>query len=382
MSKRILYISHDNQLHGATRALIEIAEESKMNGDYPIVLFPTVGKADGLLNQSKIPSKVIFYPKFIEYGRESTILEHLRKTISLFYRLPRLILKIKKLEVDVIYINSVVNYGILMIGFFIKKPIVFHIREFGYEDHRVNYDFKGVLFNLLKKQVDLFLTNSSAVQGYYREKFNIESTLVYDGVVAKVDFDSRISAREALKVSKTRSTFYLGIVGNIIAGKGQVEVVKAVHKLLEQSYDCILYLIGDGDKRELEEYIHVNHLSENIIITGFCDQVDAYYKQLDVLIANSNMEAFGRVIIEASSFGIPVLARRTGASPEIIIEGETGYLHDGTIEDLIVKIKYVLDHPIESHQIGLKGWLRCKEVFNLDRSIAEIDAQFNRVVLK
>ena len=52
------------------------------------------------------------------------------------------------------------------------------------------------------------------------------------------------------------------------------------------------------------------------------------YLSADVLVVNSQCEAFGRVIIEAMSFEIPVIATKCGGPKEILVHGRTGFLYD------------------------------------------------------
>ncbi|QEK50333.1 glycosyltransferase [Pedobacter aquae] len=185
---KILFLSHDSHLHGATRSMLDLAEEFSNKGHEAKVILPTGGLAENYLKNKHIPFKKVFYPLFIQYGKEDKLKTQFKKLYSAFRHLPILVSYIKEYNPDIIYINTSVNYWLLILSFFYKKPIILHLREFGKEDHAVFKNFKGLMFNLLKKRATLYLSNSRAIQQYYQEKYQIKSYLLYNGVFKRETF--------------------------------------------------------------------------------------------------------------------------------------------------------------------------------------------------
>ena len=68
--------------------------------------------------------------------------------------------------------------------------------------------------------------------------------------------------------------------------------------------------------------------NDRIKIVPFVQDVAPFYANADIALVCSRAEAFGRVTIEAMKYGLPVIAANTGASPEIIKDGETGLLYE------------------------------------------------------
>ena len=120
-------------------------------------------------------------------------------------------------------------------------------------------------------------------------------------------------------------TFRIGMIGRIAPQKGQAEFVRAARGLR----GCRFAICGAplfGDASYLEE---VRALAEGLPIEFLDWQPDAgaVLSQLDLLVAPSTVpEAAPRVILEAFSAGVPVLASATGGIPELIEHNRTGFL--------------------------------------------------------
>src|SRR5262249_16875750 len=62
---------------------------------------------------------------------------------------------------------------------------------------------------------------------------------------------------------------------------------------------------------------------------GWRQDIAAVFEQLDLLVVPSKQEGMGRVVIEAFSAGLPVVASAAGGIPEVVKDGETGFLVRG-----------------------------------------------------
>ena len=65
-------------------------------------------------------------------------------------------------------------------------------------------------------------------------------------------------------------------------------------------------------------------LVNSVRFLGFKDDIETYINELDILVLPSENEPFGRILIEAMSLGVPVIAADSGAVTEIIVHNETG----------------------------------------------------------
>lgn len=135
---------------------------------------------------------------------------------------------------------------------------------------------------------------------------------------------------------------YIVYVGRLSQEKGIMTLLISIRKLRSQIRLCI---IGDGpQKRELEEYAKKYNL--NVLFLGYLSrtEVDRRIHNARVLILPSECyESFGRVIVEAYSHSIPVVASRIGGIPEIVDDKSSGILFTpGDPFDLAEKLDWIL----------------------------------------
>lgn len=132
---------------------------------------------------------------------------------------------------------------------------------------------------------------------------------------------------------------------------GQLSLHKGIELLLERFSKMDLkgvklYVFGKGITKEYENYLISKYKADNIFFMGFKKQEEIYVS-VDILIIPSLWnEPFGRVIPEAYSYGIPVIASKRGGIPGIVKENETGFIFDPEKKgDLEEKIKKFIDNP-------------------------------------
>jgi glycosyltransferase involved in cell wall biosynthesis len=86
-------------------------------------------------------------------------------------------------------------------------------------------------------------------------------------------------------------------------------------------------LIGDGEERAaLEARAAALGVGARLSITGAVTDVGGVLAAADVLAAPSRNEGMGRVLVEAMAIGLPVVGTTVGGIPDVIIDGECGYL--------------------------------------------------------
>jgi len=124
-------------------------------------------------------------------------------------------------------------------------------------------------------------------------------------------------------------------IARLTAKKGLPTVFKALARLQQQGIAFEYTLIGDGDDRDKTlDLIQTLGLSERTRWLGTLphDVVREHYRQSDIfalgceVAANGDRDGIPNVLVESLAMGVPVVATRVSAIPEIIAHGETGLL--------------------------------------------------------
>jgi len=121
--------------------------------------------------------------------------------------------------------------------------------------------------------------------------------------------------------------------------KGHDVVIRALPELLRRFPDLHYDIVGDGDARPgLETLAQQMGAAEAVRFHGLVSEADLrqHYAQASLFIMPSRAEGFGFVFLEAMAHGLPTIGGNMDATPEVIVDGETGLLVDPTSVDAVV----------------------------------------------
>ncbi len=140
-------------------------------------------------------------------------------------------------------------------------------------------------------------------------------------------------------------------IGRLTAQKGQLLLLDAFAKLVEDRFDAELVFAGDGEMREvLEGRIADRGLGDRVRITGWIGEAEVR-KQLGdsaVLLLPSFAEGLPVVIMEAMAMGRPVISTYIAGIPELVRAGENGWLVPaGDMESLVDTMREACSIPAE-----------------------------------
>ncbi len=231
------------------------------------------------------------------------------------------------------------------------------------------------------------IVNSLATQRTMCERtpwFGPERTaLVYNGIDT-TEFDVLLPRRDELRrglrerIGAPPDAPVVTLVGELSERKGQHRLLAAAPRVLEMHPETRFLLVGEGERREaIEREIDERRLRERVVLTGFRDDVPEILVASDVFALPSRVEGFGYVLVEAMAAGLPVVAARASSIPEIVVDGETGHLHDvDDVEALARAIGGLLEAPEAAVAMGQAGRRRVRESFTLDRMLDEVERVF------
>ena len=139
----------------------------------------------------------------------------------------------------------------------------------------------------------------------------------------------------------------IGYVARLVELKGHKTLFDAVKELKDTSdIKCKCLVIGDGEyKEELEKYVAENGLQNDVIFTGFIENVEEILNIVDVQVNCSYLsETTNLALLEGMSLGIPGVATNIGGTPDMIQDEINGFvvpIQDGS--SMAKKLKLVLE---------------------------------------
>ena len=170
----------------------------------------------------------------------------------------------------------------------------------------------------------------------------------------------------------------LGTVGRFSAQKNPLEWVKVAGMVSQAIPDCWFLMVGDGPLRpQVEELLHNLGLKGKTILTGIRRDVPELMAAMDAFLITSRWEGLPRVIPQAMSMGLPVIATSVDGSQEAIKNEVNGFLcPSGDLNSLSERCLEVLSNAELRSQFSLTGRETAKGNFDLSQMIAQIDSLY------
>ncbi len=115
-------------------------------------------------------------------------------------------------------------------------------------------------------------------------------------------------------------------VGALVRQKSVDSLIEAFKDIKEGFPDAGLVIVGDGPERKGLEALVSRLGVPDVEFKGYADDLDSMFTSRSVFVLPSSKEGFGLAILEAMARGVPVVASKAGGIPEIIHDGQNGYL--------------------------------------------------------
>jgi len=132
----------------------------------------------------------------------------------------------------------------------------------------------------------------------------------------------------------------VGYIGRLEKGKGVMNFVKAIPLILKKQDDLEFFLGGYGPLYNvIKNELRHNKLSQKVELTGWIphDKVADYLNELKLLVLPSYSEGLPTIILEAMACGTPVLATPVGGVPDVIKDGDTGFIMENNSPECIAE---------------------------------------------
>ena len=291
-----------------------------------IVLHKDNGPLSQYLRKKNIPFSILKSSKLA--GETSGKLSIIIGIMTNFFHFSKFI---KRHKIDIVHGNDLrINLSWSLPAKFVAKGFVWHQRT-------LLSDSK--LWLLIRYLCDYFVAISDVVmQSAPRNIQDEQKKIVYNPFKINSSINKELERKYTIeKYSFPQDCFLIGCVGRIVDYKNINFVIKNISDIRHSSNQNVyLIVVGTGSEEyvnELKKYANSLGVGSYIIFTGFLDNPNKIVTSLDLLVAPSLVDAFGRTIIEAMLQKTPVLAAKSGGHMDIINDGVNGMFYEPTIKD-------------------------------------------------
>lgn len=166
--------------------------------------------------------------------------------------------------------------------------------------------------------------------------------------------------------------FLLLYVGPVFRLKRIDRLIK-VSARLSTDFDLHVLIVGDGPERtSLEILAREMGLQDRVVFIGQVshDEVPQFTAASDVFVLCSETEGLPKCVREAMSCGVPIVASNVGGLPELVSNGETGYLADDDIE-LEKNLRQIMSSPELRERMGAQALEFARKNFAIEKAVRE-----------
>ena len=235
----------------------------------------------------------------------------------------------------------------------------------------------------------MFFRHTSPVCTSARLTYDIER--VYSGISYAVSNgipDVRSNPKALSRNQKNDPVRFL-YISNITKGKGIFEFLDALQILKQNGTVNFQAHIGgqpnDVTAAELTGIIQNKNLKESVTYKGTLSEQDKNLELewADIFVFPTKIDVFGIVMLEAMQHRVPVIASRMAAIPDVVKDGETGFLVEpGSVQDLAEKMERLAKDPELQLQMGQRGYEHYKAQFTVDIYERNLKTVFEKVLGK
>jgi glycosyltransferase involved in cell wall biosynthesis len=192
---------------------------------------------------------------------------------------------------------------------------------------------------------------------------------VVNGPVRVIYAGMEVPTEGGVAASRGRSTseVVLGTAGRLIKLKGIEYLLNAAAAVQAEFPALRVEIAGSGPQREaLEQRAAALGIAGRIKFLGWVDNLSSVLPRWDIFVLPSLEEGFPIAALEAMATGLPVVASAVGGVPELVVDGETGWLvPPGDVARLAARLQPLLRDPEQRRSMGAAAAARVRDHFSL-----------------
>jgi len=238
--------------------------------------------------------------------------------------------------------------------------------------------------------VDKFLADGEIVKNFLVKEDKIDEKKIYvinlgiEPDLYKRDNAKRASVRNEFSIDK--DDILIGNVGRLVDFKGQEKLVGSFKITAGEFPQARLMIVGEGELKETLKNLAVESgLKDKIIFAGSRDDMQAVYSAFDIYAhtpKEGGGELFPFAVLHAMAAGLPAVATGVGEIPNMILDGENGFIVNYSENEISEKLHRLISDKTLRRTLGANSINQLKDEFTLDKMGGDILKLYNDMLSK
>ncbi len=318
-SRRIAIVFEFSTLNGGERSMMAVLDWIKTNDPSfeSVAIGPGIGRLADALRERQIPLHDWSLNDPSGVRRPAEEIEN------------SLRLLIKSIKPDLVHANSLAMGRLLgRVAAYLDMPTTGHLRDI--------IKLSATAIGDLNRNRKLVAVSEATRNFHVGQGLDERRIVVVRNGINLDQFQPRYRTGWLhAELGLNRESVLIACIGQIGLRKGQDILAAAAPEILKQVPTVHFLLIGErtsqkAESIEFEQTIRRRFeeagLTDHLHLLGSREDVAEILSEIDLLVHPANQEPFGRVLLEASAAGVPIVATDVGGTPEIVLDGVTGHL--------------------------------------------------------
>jgi len=266
-------------------------------------------------------------------------------------------------------------------GLLVRHPVrVVSFHNLGYDSYPANTAWrrlrKALDGWLIRRGMDGMVGVSRAAAEHYRQHLSLAEVEVIPNAVS--------CELQPGGAQPELPADYVIMPGRLVREKAHLSALRALALLRGEGVRPPLLIVGSGPQESaIRQGIEELGLTDQVRLLASLPQAELFplVQGARFVLQSSSHEGFSLVAAEAHLLGVPVVATRVGAIPEIVCHGESGLLVDtGDDTALAGAISELWRHPERRERMGRAGRLRVEEHLGVESVARRWEAYYRRLI--
>lgn len=246
---------------------------------------------------------------------------------------------------------------------------------------------KRILVNrmLVRKLTHRFVAVSKDIRERLREYEGLGADrieVIYNGARAEPPVGP--GERDALRseLGFTPGCFVVGTVGRFDPIKNLPMLVASLERAAKEVNTLRGLLVGDGPVfPEIRSLVEKSGLHDRVRLTGFRSDARKLIGCMDLFVLSSLSEGTSMALLEAMMAGVPVAVTRVGGNPEVVVDGESGWVvPSNSVAALTAALVESASNAQKRQRIAAAGKRRFETQFAFDGMIENYRKQYRALL--